>query len=291
MGRVTPIDLALLIQKIRPAAQLLRSRTLAGGVSARVTALEIRKVDGQIEVLVVREYGPRDLQTHPDVARQEFNLLRALYAAGLPVPQPHHVEAGVLIIDFMDGQPEFEPADGTACVRQMAAFLARLHALPPAAFAFLRPLATPSPRPENPDDSLSEGRIRDALDRLETPPLTLPAVLHGDFWSGNILWSGGCLNALIDWEDAALGDPLADVGNARLELLFFLGREAMRAFTDEYAVLSGVEMTPLPYWDLRAALRPCGRLSEWGLEQELERQVRERHREFVASALEQLQLP
>ncbi|AIZ46574.1 hypothetical protein QR90_09500 [Deinococcus radiopugnans] len=280
-----------MIQKFRPGAQLLRSWPLSGGVSARVTGLEIRRADGPLERLVVREYGPRDLAAHADLARQEFKLLGALHAAGLPVPQPHHFEAGVLVTGFRDGQPEFSPAHQDEYVRQMAAFLVRLHALPSAHFPSLRPLAWPGPPSQKPDESLSESRIRDALERLEHPLCSLPVVLHGDVWPGNLLWSGGGLNAVIDWEDAALGDPLADVGNARLELLFFLGPEAMHTFTDRYAVLSGADMAALPYWDLRAALRPCGRLGGWGLEEGLERQIRQRHLEFVGHVLTQLHLP
>nr|WP_188969859.1 phosphotransferase [Deinococcus aerolatus] len=278
-----------MIHHFRSGALLVRSWPLAGGVSARVTAVEIRLAHGQAERLVVREYGARDLQANPDIARQEFRVLRALHAAHLPVPQPHYFETGALVTEFMEGQPEFEPADGASCVRQMAAFLARLHAIPPTRFSFLRPLALPSPCPRQPDESLSESRIRDALNRLDTPLSTRPVVLHGDVWPGNILWSGGRLTAVIDWEDAARGDPLADVGNARLELLFFLGVKALHAFTSEYAVLSGANMTVLPHWDLRAALRLCGRLGDWGLEQGLERQMRQRHQEFVDGALEQIQ--
>jgi aminoglycoside phosphotransferase (APT) family kinase protein len=39
-------------------------------------------------------------------------------------------------------------------------------------------------------------------------------LLHGDFWPGNALWRDGALVAILDWEDAAIGDPLADVANA-----------------------------------------------------------------------------
>ncbi len=34
-----------------------------------------------------------------------------------------------------------------------------------------------------------------------------------------MLWKDGQLVAVIDWEDAPLGDPLADVANSRLESL------------------------------------------------------------------------
>ncbi|GGM14547.1 hypothetical protein GCM10010841_23920 [Deinococcus aerophilus] len=169
-------------------------------------------------------------------------------------------------------------------MRGLAAFLAGLHRLPATEFAFLSPLAPVGPRPSRPDTALSEGRIRRALDGLSAPPCT-PVVLHGDFWPGNVLWQGGQVSAVIDWEDAAVGDALSDVGNARLELLFFLGRRAINAFTREYVALTGATLTGLPYWDLRAALRPCGRLGEWGLDADLEAQMRRRHAGFVERAL------
>ena len=46
----------------------------------------------------------------------------------------------------------------------------------------------------------------------------------------------GRLVGVIDWEDAALGDPLADLANSRLEILWAFGDEAMERFTREYAV-------------------------------------------------------
>ncbi len=79
-------------------------------------------------------------------------------------------------------------------------------------------------RPVSPKDEWNEGRIRRALERVWPFPRSNPDVLlHGDFWPGNLLWKEGGLVAVIDWEDAALGDPLADVANARLEILWAFG--------------------------------------------------------------------
>ena len=114
-------------------------------------------------------------------------------------------------------------------------------------------------------------------------------LLHGDFWPGNTLWKDGRLVAVIDWEDAAIGDPLADVANARLELLWALGIDAMKAFTRRYAsIATAVDFTDLPYWDLWADLRLAGRTSEWGLDEITEKAMRAGHEAFVAHALEQL---
>ncbi len=79
-------------------------------------------------------------------------------------------------------------------------------------------------------------------------------LLHRDCWPGNVLWKDGRLAGVIDWEDVAVGDPLSDLGNTRLELLFNFGLDAMEAFTPVYASRIGVDLTHLPYSDLAAAL-------------------------------------
>lgn len=264
------------LQAFFPDAEFLRSWPLTGGVSATVTAVEFRQ-DGQPRTVVVRQYGERDLTAKPNIAAQEFQLLNFLYGAGLPVPQPLHHAPRLLVIEFIKGQSGVDVGPDP---RQLAHFLAHLHGLDVAGLD-VRPLPDMRPAPEQPDDSLSETRIREALTQHRPPQLEKPTLLHGDFWPGNTLWKAGNLAAVIDWEDAATGDPLYDVGIARLELLFFHGQEVMQ----EYARLTGANVASLPYWDLRSALRPCGFLGYWGLSPELEARMRERHAWFVGQAL------
>ncbi len=141
-------------------------------------------------------------------------------------------------------------------------------------------------RPATFDASMGEDRIRDALDAVWPLDHVNDAVLlHGDYWPGNILWKDGQLAAVIDWEDARIGDPLSDVANCRLELLWAISEVAMDRFTDYYRSLTSADFTNLSYWDLCAALRPCGKLSTWGLDAETERRMRERHGSFVDQAI------
>ena len=109
-------------------------------------------------------------------------------------------------------------------------------------------------------------------------------LLHGDFWPGNILWRDGQIVGVIDWEDAALGDPLADIANSRLELLWAFGVEAMQRFTDHYQSLAGIDFANLPYWELYAALRRISQIAEWGLDEITEKTMRERLGWFIAQA-------
>ena len=97
--------------------------------------------------------------------------------------------------------------------------------------------------------------------------INAPVLLHGDYWPGNILWRDEQLAAVIDWEDARLGDPLIDLAISRLDLLWIFGSEAMNSFTQDYLTGMAIDTRDLPYWDLCAALRLVrlagANLAEW----------------------------
>ena len=295
-----------LVQRLEPHGTLRRAWALQGGVSAQVTALEIERAEGQIFKRVVRQHGAADLRKNPRIAGDEFRLLQILYSADIPVPKPYDFdESGqilptpYLVIEFIDGQTEFGPTHLQDALAQMAMTLAKIHRVDVTSLdvSFLsnqtkiwaEKLAR---RPNTLDESLSEGRIRAALQAAwPLPGHNPPALLHGDFWPGNLLWQEDRLAAVIDWEDAALGDPLSDLANSRLEILWAFGLEAMQAFTQGYqAAMPTLDFADLPYWDLCAALKPAHKLSDWGLSPARERIMRERHAVFVTQALSKLKL-
>jgi len=284
------------VRAVDAHARLLSATPLTGGISATVTALEVERGDGRVERWVVRQHGERDLRANPHIARDEFQLLQVAAAHGLPVPPPIALDdtgtilgSPYLIVGFVDGEDDFSPHDLPSTLRQMADTLAAIHAVPDSApLDFLpRTCRGYGPAPETLDASLQEGRIRAALDAYDPPATNCATLLHGDFWPGNILWRAGRIAAVIDWEDAALGDPLADLANARLEILWWFGDAAKDTFTARY-LTQAAECDPrsLPYWDLAAALRPCGRLSGFGLDADTERTFRQRHTAFVDAAIQ-----
>jgi aminoglycoside phosphotransferase (APT) family kinase protein len=139
--------------------------------------------------------------------------------------------------------------------------------------------------PEKADEAIDEDCIRNALlADWPFPRQNRSVLLHGDFWPGNILWRNGQIVSVIDWEEAALGDPLADVANTRLELLWAFGIDAMQRFTHHYQSLTDIDFAYLPYWDLYAALRRISQIAGWGLDDSTEKAMRERLRWFVAQA-------
>ncbi len=291
-----------LAQKIDRRSRLLRAWPLTGGISAQVTALEIALPDGTARKVVVRQHGPADLAFNPQIAADEFRLLQYLQAAGLPVPAPITLDMSgeifttpVIVVEFIDGSASFTPAPLDDALQQMAATLARIHRVDGLSELSFLPRQSETvasilrERPPTRDDSLDEGRIRDALGAVwPLLPRNAVRLLHGDYWPGNFLWRDGRLAAVIDWEDAALGDPLDDLAIARLELLWNFGSDAMQVFTEVYQSMTAIDLTDLPYWDLYAALRPAGRIADWAANAEREAIMRAGHRLFVAQAFEAL---
>lgn len=260
---IQPLDnqaLARLVQKAFPQSQLGHVWPLSGGISATMVAVEIQKPDGP-KKLIVRSHR------QPGLAEKEFHLLQILQAAGLKTPTAYLFDqsgtAASLVIDFLEGEMTFTPTDRVSHVQQMASQLAHLHSLDLSQhdLSFL---------PQNRGDCVELGRerpfpnpnfpqetaIRTALAQVGAPgPQNRTALLHGDFWPGNSLWCDGQLTAVIDWEDAQLGDPLIDLAQSRSEIAWIFGLEALDRFTHHYQQQMSLDYSLLPYWDLCAALR------------------------------------
>lgn len=237
-----------LVRAIDPRARLVRSWPLDGATSASVTALEIALPDGPPRRLVLRRY---DDDRHR--VGTQFRLLEALSKAGLPVAKPWYVDesAHTLVTDFVDGEPGDRRTDGEHVAHQMAATLLTIH------------------RTEPPDF---------------LPMANGDTLLHGDFWPGNTVWRDDQLVAVIDWEDAKIGDPLADFANTRCELSMFFGAAARAAFSDDYHAATGIDITDLAQWDLAAARRPAELMGTWGLDEATVTKLRTGLDEFVGQA-------
>lgn len=113
-------------------------------------------------------------------------------------------------------------------------------------------------------------------------------LLHGDFWPGNILWHDGQLAAVLDWEDAALGNPMSDLACCRVELLCEYGRDAMDAFTDYYLRCNSFDITDLALWEVYASSSALATMSGWGLAPDDEEHRRKMTNVFLDDAVSNL---
>jgi aminoglycoside phosphotransferase (APT) family kinase protein len=253
-----------------PGCKLLQTRRLQGGLSADMTLLTIKRNDGREQQMILRQLSAATFARQPDAAINEFRLLELLHLNGLPTPVPYYLDQSgeilptpYLVVEYIPGEVDFSPSDLKGRILQMAEQLAHIHSIDLSGTdcSFLVNASSYCDEALNEQVSASDPGMD--LDRVvevlqshdKTVKRNLPVLLHGDFWPGNILWQSGHLEAIIDWEDAQLGDPLIDLAISRLDLLWIFGTEAMLLFTHHYDSMAHPDLTNLPYWDLCAALR------------------------------------
>ena len=200
-----------------------------------------------------------------DAFAAEANGLRWLAEArAVPVPEVLGVDERMLVIELL---PEGAPSPTAA--REFGAALARMHAAGAPAFGapwpgYIASLPLDNGAPVNPENadwgswyaerrlvpylrrahddgalSATDARpVRAVIDRigdLAGPPEP-PSRIHGDLWSGNVLWSGG---------RGALIDPAAHGGHRETDLamLALFGApyldEILRAYTEATPLAGG----------------------------------------------------
>ncbi|MDX2105710.1 MAG: phosphotransferase [Candidatus Melainabacteria bacterium] len=265
---------AQVVSSLDPAARLIEVRKLSGGISAEMTAIKFSD-DKTVSSVVVRRHSEKSFEENPNIAHFEFEVLKFMREAGLPVPHPYHLDnTGIIfkrpyvVLGLLDGDTIYAPEDKLTYGRKMAEMLLVIHAtagdrdlLPEQKKRLDKDLAKIK---DKWDDAIEEQKIRARLKSIW--PVIKPnesKVLHGDFWPGNILWQNGEITGVLDWEECELGDPMLEIAITRFDLLCICGVECMEAFTDRYVELSGIDKTNLPVYDLFASLRPAGKLAEW----------------------------
>jgi aminoglycoside phosphotransferase (APT) family kinase protein len=283
--------------------RLVDARKLTGGSSADVHVLDIGTMAGPLRRAVFRQHAA-DFKGHLDsVTAKEYGVLTTLHARGFAVPEPYllhggsHEAAPYLIMEWIDGEPNVAVTQLRDALEQMAAFLVQLHALPVEALAVAELTALEDPVEALPaylpatetGDRLRAILAADTGDRVENPPV----LVHGDFWPGNVLWQGGRLVAVIDWEAAAIGDPSADLACARVELLCQYGDEAMDHFTDRYLAIAqangtALRLDSLALWEVYVSASALATMHRWGLDPDDETRRRSHTTKFFERAASEL---
>lgn len=292
------------IARVDEGARVVDVQRLVGGVSAEVHRVTVRGSDGEVRHVVFRQHRSDGFKGHAArVTATEHGVLAALWERGLAVPRPLLFDDSgastdpFLVTDWMQGSTDVTPAQLPRALEQMADFLAGLHDLDPHVLHVpgLGPIEDPvaSLADHLPDDDRGR-RIQHALSSATfVTPGNRVVLLHGDYWPGNILWADGRLVAVIDWEDAQLGDPLADLACARVELRCRYGADAQASFTDLYvdrcrALGHDLDLDRLPLWDVYVSAAALMAMAQWGLEPEEEARRRTDTRAFFEAAAHHL---
>ena len=165
----------------------------------------------------------------------EYPIVRAAWQAGLPVPEPYWLESDAGILDGrfivfarVRGKAAgtmFEPKTTPAVVRELAAVIAKLHALDIRKAGLTDTLefaAAPFAVGAMIEKSYQKHRARKPLDLLyEAAHAWLmnhlgcvqkdTVLVHGDLALHNVMADGTVVTALLDWEMAHAGDPAEDL--------------------------------------------------------------------------------
>lgn len=219
------------------APGLLTGELVAEVIAGGRSNLTYRVGDGTRTVIVRRPPLGHVLATAHDMAR-EYRVISALRDTAVPVPTTYLLCADASVI----GAPFYAMADVPGTVYRhaeqlvaigpdrtriialrMIATLAALHDVDPAAVGlgdFGRPAGFLYRQVERWHKQLVASYSRDlpGADELYTrlaatvPPESDATVVHGDFRLDNLIVDGSDrVAAVLDWEMATLGDPLADI--------------------------------------------------------------------------------
>jgi len=230
------------------------SDRVSTAIGAEVTA--ITELEGGLvgRVFRVSLAGREPVAVKVDDVPLENEARMLAYLAdetALPVPAVHHVESGLLVMEYVDGDGVFDER----AERALADHLAALHDISADAYGF--PFDTlsgpflqsnpwtdswidffrdqrllPFARAASEDGSLSdEGfervqALAERLDDLLVEPAE-PALLHGDLHPGNVVVDDGAIQAVID--------PAIYFGHDELGLAYAeRSPELGEAFLDQY---------------------------------------------------------
>ena len=184
-------------------------------------------------VLRRKPFGPLLPSAH--AVDREYRLIAALHPLGFPVPRPYAlcadpdvIGAMFYLMELVSGRaftngalPEFDPPVRRSMYEQLVDTLAELHNIDPTAAGlgdfgrpgnyFERQVArwTKQYRDSQTDDLLEMERLIEYLPR-SLPDQSRTSIVHGDYRIDNVLFEDGKLKAVLDWELATLGDPVAD---------------------------------------------------------------------------------
>lgn len=225
MGSPPPQDFAgalgAVMARVGVGAPVERMQRLSGGANMESWLFAC----GDEEFVLRRAPSAEWIAARPLGMDGEAALVRHAYAGGVPAPEviAELAPSDNLGIGFImrriagTADPEAALSSPPALAQEIAAAMARIHALDPAPLGFL-PVLEPAAGVEGLARQFEDAggdRPLIALGlawlRANLPPPAPPRVVHGDLRIGNFMVENGHLSGVLDWELAHLGDGHEDL--------------------------------------------------------------------------------
>ena len=253
-----------------PGLKLIHFEPLTGGVSSEVFLIEAKQNKTKIKLVLRYEGG---MPSKIDITN-EFNLLQALANTNIPSAEPLFIDTSCKILDkpfmllsFMEGDIIIPNTDNLDLITKMADQLRCIHSINPALLPDLPIQIDPI---EGLLKYLPKGdewmEIRNYLSSLKNTAFEGQRVfLHGDFWPGNILWAKDQIVAVIDWDYAAIGDPISDLAVSSLEMRYEFGKEGMNQLCEAYLKHSMIDNSRFSLWLISIASSTLHFINQWNL--------------------------
>ena len=276
------------VQRIMPGATVMHPDRLTGGANQQMWSLEaVAESERRPMILRQASHWNQDVEGAMQLDNEARLVIRA-GEGGVPVPRVHEIlrpEDGLgtgYLMARVDGETlptRILKGERFAQARQVLAgqcggVLAGIHRLDVTDLTFLHKLSPADMVAQLYREYQSYGEPRPVFelafrwlrDRLPPAPAELTLV-HGDFRHGNLVVDESGLVAVLDWELAFLGDPMADLGwlcvnswrygNIDLPVGGFGSREQL---FDGYEAASGYRPDPerVRFWEILGTLR-------WGI--------------------------
>jgi aminoglycoside phosphotransferase (APT) family kinase protein len=253
-----------------PGLKLIHFEPLTGGVSSEVFLIEAKQNKTKIKLVLRYEGG---MPSKIDITN-EFNLLQALANTNIPSAEPLFIDTSCKILDkpfmllsFMEGDIIIPNTDNLDLITKMADQLRCIHSINPALLPDLPIQIDPI---EGLLKYLPKGdewmEIKNYISSLKNTAFEGQRVfLHGDFWPGNILWAKDQIVAVIDWDYAAIGDPISDLAVSSLEMRYEFGKEGMNQLCEAYLKHSMIDNSRFSLWLISIASSTLHFINQWNL--------------------------
>ena len=204
------------------------------------------------------------LAEEPDVAQHEAAALEQARALGLRAPRlvAYATEevgfgAPVVLMSFLEGVVELQPADLPSWIDGLAAELAAIHRyeVPDFGWHFVSWASKDALRV--PGWTSIPHVWERAIDLAQRPaPYSRSVFIHRDYHPTNVLWRDGVLSGVVDWISACQGPAGVDVAHCRTDLALMYGPQIAEQFLQAYLHHADQFEYQL-YWDLEAIFDKC----------------------------------